>query len=243
VLLADQAQDSVRKILFEPKLDKDPDDSGRERLVAALDAFAQDPLFKTILDQATEYMQRAFTPKGQRKRSAGSPWLEASERIKARGVEKDQLEARVKETALVEARIKDLHGRHHSVAGELIDNEAAHRVAVRQLEARKQRDMLHGEVQSLQQRIRDAESMAKQIEVASGGATKLESDAAAAREGAKHAAGRAAQAETELNTWRRQLDTVLHDDPDTERRMSELQAEVGRAEARVREALAAASTA
>ena len=188
-------------------------------------------------------MQRAFTPKGQRKRSAGSPWLEANERIKVLRAEKDQLEARVKETALVEARIKDLHGRRDSVAGELTEAEEAHRVAVRQLEAQKQRDVLHGEVRSLQQRIHDAESMAKQIEVASGGAAKLESDAAAAREGAKQAAGRAAQAETELDALRRQLDTALHDDPDTERRMAELQAEVGRTESQVRDALAAVSAA
>jgi hypothetical protein len=243
VLLADQAQDSVRKILFEPKLDKDLDESGRERLVAALGALAQDPLFKTILDQATESMQRAFTPKGQRKRSAGSPWLEAIERSKALRAKKDQLEDQVKDTALVEARIKDLHGRHDSVAGELTEAEEAYRVAVRQLEARKQRDVLHGEVQSLQQRIRDAESMAKQIEIASGGAAKLESDAAAAREGAPPAAGRAAQVETELDALRRQLDTALHEDPDTERRMAELQGEVGRTESQVREALAVVSAA
>lgn len=243
VLLADQAQDSVRKILFEPKLDKDLDESGRERLVAALGALAQDPLFKTILDQATESMQRAFTPKGQRKRSAGSPWLEAIERSKALRAKKDQLEAQVKDSVLVEARIKDLHGRHDSVAGELTEAEEAHRVAVRQLETRRQRDVLQGEVQSLENRIHDAEAMARQIEVASGGVTKLESDAAAARESARQAAGRAAQVETELDALRRQLDTALHDDPDAERRMAELQAEVARTESHAREALAVVSAA
>lgn len=243
VLLADQAQDSVRKILFEPKLDKDPDESGRERLVAALGALAQEPLFKTILDQATVSMQRAFTPKGQRKRSAGSPWLEANERIKALQAKKDQLEAQVKDTALVEARIKDLHGRHDSVSCDLTEAEEAHRAAVRQLEARKQHDVLDGEVQSRQQMIRDAEALVTQIEIASDRATKLELDAAAAREAAKQSAGRAAQVETELNALRRQLDTSLHDDPDTERRIAELQAEVGRTESRVREALAVVSAA
>lgn len=238
VLLADQAQDSVRKILFEPKLDKDLDESGRERLVTALGALAQDPLFKTILDQATEYMQRAFTPKGQRKRSAGSPWLEASERINALRAEKDQLDARVKETGLVEARIKDLHARHDSVAGQLTEADEAHRVAGRQLEARKQREVLDGEVQSLLQRIRDTESMATQIGATADEAVKLESDTAAALEEAKQAATRAAQAETELNASRRQLDSTLHDDPETERRIAELQAEVSRTESRVREALA-----
>lgn len=243
VLLADQAQDSVRKILFEPKLDKDLDESGRERLVAALGALAQDQLFKTILDQATESMQRAFTPRGQRKRSAGSPWLEAIERSKALREKKDQLEAQVKDTDLVEARIKDLHGRHDSVAGELTEAEEAYRVAVRQLDAQNQRDLLHGEVQSLQQRIRDAESMAKQIEVASGEATKLQSDAAAARDAAKQAADRAAHAETELNALRRQLDIALHDDPDTERKMAELQAAVSHTESQVRDALTVVSAA
>lgn len=243
VLLADQAQDSVRKILFEPKLDKDLDESGRERLVAALGALAQDRLFKTILDQSAEYMQRAFTPKGQRKRSAGSPWLEANERINALRADKDQLEARVRETGLVEARIKELHGRHDTIVREMTEAEEAYRVAVEQLEARRQRDVLHDEMQSLQQRIRDTESVSKQIEAAAHEAAKLESDTAAALEEAKQAAARAAQAETELNASRRQLDTALHDRPDTERKIAELQAEVGRTESRAREALAAVSAA
>ena len=38
------------------------------------------------------------------------------------------------------------------MASELTEAEEAHRVAVRQLEAKKQRDVLHGEAQSLQQR-------------------------------------------------------------------------------------------
>lgn len=243
VLLADQSQDSVRKILFDSKLNKDPDESGRERLVAALGALAEDPLFKTILDQAAEYMQRAFTPKGQRKRAAGSPWLEANERIKTLRAEKDQLEAKVKDTALVETRIKDLHARRDSVAGGVLEAEEAHRVAVRQLAVRKQYDVFHGELQSLLQRIRDTESIAQQIEVASGEAAKLPSSAAAALERAQQAASRAAEAEAELDRSRRQLDTMLHDDPDAERRMAARQAEVARTESRVREALGVESAA
>lgn len=243
VLLADQSQDSVRKILFDSKLNKDSDESGRERLVAALDALAEDPLFKTILDQATEYMQRAFTPKGQRKRSAGSPWMEANERIKTLRAEQDQLEAKVRDTALVEARIKDLHARRDSVAAEVSEAEEAHRVAVRQLAVKKQYDVFHGEVQALLQRIRDTESIAQQIEVASVEAAKLPSSAAAALERAKQAVRHAAEAEAELDLSRRQLDTMLHDDPDAERRMAARQAEVARTESRVREALGVESAA
>lgn len=243
VLLADQSQDSVRKILFDPKLNKDPDESGRERLISALGALAQDPLFKTVLDQATESMQRAFTPKGQRKRGAGSPWLEASERIKSLHAEKDQLEARGKETTLVETRIKDLHARRDTIAVEAAEAEEIHRTAVRQLEARKQHDVLHDEVQSLLRRIRDTESMAEQIEVASGVAAKLASDAAAALERASEAASRAAQGEGELDLLRRQLDTTLHDDPKAERKIAELQAKVASSDSRVREALGVMSAA
>lgn len=243
VLLADQSQDSVRKILFDPKLDKDPDESGRERLVGALGALAQDSLFKTILDHANESMQRAFTPKGQRKRGAGSPWLEASERIKSLHAEKDQLEARGKETALVETRIKDLHARRDAIAVEVAEAEEAHRIAARQLEARKQHDVLHGEVQSLLHRIRDTESTVAQIEVASGDTAKLASDAAAARERASEAAGRAAQGEAELDLLRRQLDTTLHDDPEAERKIAELRAKVAHSDAGVREALGVVSAA
>ena len=64
-LLADQ--DEVASI-FQQDLDSDGVDSGRVRVRAALQAMAQDPLFKTVLDAAQGRVDEAFTPGGQRKR-------------------------------------------------------------------------------------------------------------------------------------------------------------------------------
>ncbi|MEK6263145.1 MAG: hypothetical protein AABP62_31595, partial [Planctomycetota bacterium] len=63
-LLADQ--DEVAGI-FERDLDGDGVDSGRARVRAALQAMAQDPLFKSVLDAAQARVDQAFTPSGQRK--------------------------------------------------------------------------------------------------------------------------------------------------------------------------------
>src|SRR2546428_1386840 len=69
-LLADQ--DEVASI-FEQDLDSDGVDSGRVRVRAALQAMAQDPLFKAVLDAAQGRVDEAFTPSGQRQPAAGDP--------------------------------------------------------------------------------------------------------------------------------------------------------------------------
>src|SRR5690606_6205902 len=71
VLLGEQA--NVAGIL-QATLDADSDESGRTKLTAALEAFAQDPLFKAVLDQAQAQVDAAFTPTGKKKRGRASPF-------------------------------------------------------------------------------------------------------------------------------------------------------------------------
>lgn len=79
VLLGEQA--NVTDVL-RTTLDSDTDESGRARLTAALSAFAQDPLFKKMLDTAQSKVDEAFTATGKRKRGASSPFVTASEHVK-----------------------------------------------------------------------------------------------------------------------------------------------------------------
>lgn len=76
----------------------DSDESGRERLTQALAALAQDPLFKSILDEAQAEVDRAFTPTGKRKRGQATPFREVTDEVKRIKDELERLTKRVDES-------------------------------------------------------------------------------------------------------------------------------------------------
>ena len=79
VLLGEQAD--VTSVLTQA-LDEDSDESGRAQLTKALAAFAQDPMFKRILEQAQTRVDEAFTPNGKPKTGKASPFREATDEAK-----------------------------------------------------------------------------------------------------------------------------------------------------------------
>ena len=89
-------------------LEKDPDESGRQRMIQALNALAQDPMFKRVLDSAQERVDEAFTRTGRKKKSAGSPFLESADRINTIKRDLEALESRVRESAAAEQKIREL---------------------------------------------------------------------------------------------------------------------------------------
>lgn len=173
VLLSEQ--DNVRKVLFDTSLTKDSDESGRQRLTEALGALAQDPLFKAVLDDAQAYVDQAFTKTGRKKRAAGSPFLEVTERIKSLQREADALEAQVRETVLAEQRVSTLIRERDRLARELEDArgslarmQAAFATAIRRRELRDQisaHEVRIGEVESLRASIREGEQQHGEMQV------------------------------------------------------------------------------
>ncbi|MBK7078085.1 MAG: AAA family ATPase [Myxococcales bacterium] len=246
VLLADQAQDSVRKVLFESKLDADPDESGRKRLISALGALAQDPLFKDILDKTTDFVGRAFTPTGRPKRGAGSPWLEVADRIKSLRAEQEQLQARVKDTEAVEQAIRQLHDerdRLHTAVAELADVVAEGR---RQLARKEEVDAVAAELEARTRALREVEALSKQIAVAEAYVTQVEREAAQAQRAAERAGEDCAREEASLTASRTQLDAATLDDSATaaalvvhQRRLVEAEADVRMTSTAVADAAAA----
>ena len=73
-------QTDVDAILNE-SLGNDDNDSGRLRITSALQVLAQDPRFKRILDAAQTKVDELFTATGKPKRSKGSPFLGATEKV------------------------------------------------------------------------------------------------------------------------------------------------------------------
>ncbi|MBB88495.1 MAG: hypothetical protein CMP06_14550 [Xanthomonadales bacterium] len=96
VLLGEQAD--VAGVLQATIDEHDTDPSGRERLTGALAAFAQDPLFKSILNVAQGEVARAFTAKGNRRRGQTSPFREVGDEVKRVTEELERLARRVAES-------------------------------------------------------------------------------------------------------------------------------------------------
>lgn len=108
VLLGEQA--NVAGVL-QATLEADSDESGRSRLTAALEAFAQAPLFKTVLDQAQTRVDTAFTPTGKRKRGQASPFREVTEEVKRMKDYLEQVTRRVAEADDAAKRLEDCQTR------------------------------------------------------------------------------------------------------------------------------------
>lgn len=81
--------------IFAQSLDADSHESGRDRLTSALEAFAQDPVFKAILEDAQRKVDEAYTPRGQPKRGRASPFREVSEDVKRVSRELEAMQRRV----------------------------------------------------------------------------------------------------------------------------------------------------
>ena len=101
-LLAEQ--NAVTAVL-DRGLDDDPDESGKRRLVDALQALAQDPVFRQVLAATQEKVTEAYTSTGQKSRRRGSPWMELQ----------TQRQAAEKRRADVGSQARDSDGARHQV--------------------------------------------------------------------------------------------------------------------------------
>ena len=101
-LLAEQ--DAVTAVL-DRGLDDDPDESGKQRLVEALQALAQDPVFRHVLAATQQKVTEAFTSTGQKSRRRGSPWMEL----------RTQRQAAEKRRADIGSQARDSDGARHQV--------------------------------------------------------------------------------------------------------------------------------
>lgn len=64
--------------VFGQSLEGDPDETGKQLLGRALQALAQDPLFKAVLEQSQSKVDEAFSAAGNKRRGKHSPFTQAS---------------------------------------------------------------------------------------------------------------------------------------------------------------------
>jgi DNA repair exonuclease SbcCD ATPase subunit len=161
VLLAEQ--DDVRKILFKSTLAEDEDESGRLRLTKALDALAQDPLFKRVLDEAQAQVDRAFTSTGKRKRGVGSPFREVATKLEELQQQRDELASKVRETNLAETRLTQLVGARDELMARLEPARTELADVTARFAAKQRRDALVAQREAHQARIQVVEQLHREL--------------------------------------------------------------------------------
>ena len=234
VLLAEQ--DNVRKVLFGSSLTDDPDESGRLRLTQALGALAQDPIFKQVLEETQIHVDQAFTSKGRKKRSAGSPFIELAERIKEMQRERDELESKVRETAAAEDKIRVLNGERERLQNEIEDATLALRAAEAQDAAKLRRDDLETQLATQSAAVKSIEDVQRQIDRAQVELSQLQADAAASNAQLTAAIEELAREELSRDQARARLDALSHEDLHTQQQTSDLEARLQAAQDQLLEA-------
>jgi hypothetical protein len=104
-LLSTQA--NVTAIL-EGSLERDAAPTGKERIAAALQAIAQDPLFVGLLRTVQSRRDEAYTDKGAKKTAKGSVFKAAADCLNEAREEKDRLQKVVHDSEGVESQLREL---------------------------------------------------------------------------------------------------------------------------------------
>jgi DNA repair exonuclease SbcCD ATPase subunit len=207
VLLGEQTDvDAILDSSFED--DPDPAESGRLRLASALQAFAQDPHFKSVLDQAQAKVDELFTPTGQRKRGKGSPFLAAAEDVKQLQLQLQELQERQEESGRAESRVRllltelqTLRERRHNETALLGDTEKRLAMAEARAEAVAEVEVAEGALRQIDVQWELVNKKAQEL-------TTLEAALAELKSGLEKANGQLESAKAELasatDEWRRE---------------------------------------
>ncbi|MBT3221189.1 MAG: hypothetical protein HN348_19070, partial [Proteobacteria bacterium] len=99
--------------IFDQTLKSDTDESGKEKLTAALKAFAQDPVFKFILEHAQAKTDEAFTAKGNPKRGRTSPFALVAQEVNQAKRIVGEYRQQLVETEEAELRVQELAEKRH----------------------------------------------------------------------------------------------------------------------------------
>ena len=125
-LLADQRAVAA---MLDRSLDDDFDESGKGRLTAALQALAQDPVFRAVVARTQQRVDEAFTSTGQRVRRRGSPWINLRDQRQAADQRRTEIRRRVTESDDARARVGKCREELDEARGQL-DNASRHRKRV-----------------------------------------------------------------------------------------------------------------
>ena len=178
-------QSDVVGILHQSLAD-DPNASGRERLTEALQALAEDPRFKQVVNAAQAKVDEAFTATGRKRTGRGSPWADLRER-------RENAAARERDIRQQVAASQGAREQVGQLGEQLFDARAETERLADALQRRRQRG-------AAEQACKDAQAAFERVQ---GIVTQLAQN--------EQAVEAAAAAATKLETERARLEAELHD--------------------------------
>jgi DNA repair exonuclease SbcCD ATPase subunit len=155
-------------LLLERSLADDRDGSGREGLHEALQALAQDPVFKRVLDAAQAKVDAAFTPTGRRKTGQSSPFAQLKDQIALLAQELERLSQQRRESEEVALRIAHLGEQRARIESELRELEARAAREAGLLERDGARRRAIERVAAAEAAVRGVEALGVELEALSG---------------------------------------------------------------------------
>ena len=103
-LLAEQGEVTA---VLDRGLDDDPDESGKRRLVDALQALAQDPVFRQVLAATQQKVDEAYTGTGRKKSGRASPWVNLRTQRQAAEKRRAEIGAQASDSADARRRVEE----------------------------------------------------------------------------------------------------------------------------------------
>ncbi len=155
-------QDQVDAI-FERALAGDSDESGKKRLAEVLQAMAEDPTFRSVLNKAQEYVDLAFGSKGAKKSGKNSPWTKVREAIVQALNRYEDCQMELKKTAAIELEIQQLLDR--KLQSQETEQQAQAQVAALEadLAKQKQRRQIVERLEASQARLADITKQIREV--------------------------------------------------------------------------------
>ncbi len=135
-------QDQVDAI-FHQALENDSDESGKKWLTSALQAMAEDPIFKRVLERVQERVDEAFnvSDKGvARKRGKQSPWTKLTEELNQKQERNLERQRDLQETNAIEEKIRMLRERRVELKEAAVKAEGRKTAVTENLEKLKRRE-------------------------------------------------------------------------------------------------------
>ena len=175
-------QSDVVSILHQSLAD-DPNASGRERLTEALQALAEDPRFKQVVNAAQAKVDEAFTATGRKRTGRGSPWADLRERRENAAARERDIRQQVDASQGAREQVEQL-------GEQLFDARAETERLAEALKRRHQRDAAEQACKEAQAAFERVQGIVTQlaeneqaVEAAAANATKLETETRATRSG------------------------------------------------------------
>jgi DNA repair exonuclease SbcCD ATPase subunit len=207
-------QEDVSGILA-GNLQNDLVSSGKDRIAAALEAVAQDPLFLELLKKTRETYLTAYSEKGVKSNRKESVFREAADRVNEAREEKERWEKVVNESESAERRLQELMAardnkrdklagatEHYAslvqLARQTADRSTCNELVLSAKAALDGIHKVHRDVETSEQKLTNLTRSAKAFEKAAGSAQQQHAGALAALEAARDEA-RKQQSDPALN--------------------------------------------